>query len=67
MGIGLVRGHVGMLFDLAHSMLIKHPIAPQSMRACVHHLTAISIDSISTSMARDIDTGLAATTYFLGN
>jgi hypothetical protein len=30
-------------------------------------LTHISIDSISTSMASDIDPGLAATTYLPGN
>jgi hypothetical protein len=56
-----------MLFDLAHSMPMKHPVAPQSMRAWLYHLTVISVDSISMSMARDIDPGLAATTYFPGN
>jgi hypothetical protein len=61
------EGHVGMFFDLAHSLLMKHPVAPQSIRACIHHLTAVSVDSISTSMASDIDPGLAATTYLLGN
>jgi hypothetical protein len=30
------------------------------MRACVHHLTAVSVDLISMSMARDINQGLAA-------
>jgi hypothetical protein len=34
---------------------------PQSMRACMHCLTTMSVDSISTSTARDIGLGLAAT------
>jgi hypothetical protein len=37
------------------------------MRACVHRLTAVSVDSISTSTARDMGPGLAATTYLTGN
>jgi hypothetical protein len=37
------------------------------MRACVHHLTAVSVDSISTSTARDMGPGLAVTTYLTGN
>jgi hypothetical protein len=37
------------------------------MRACVHCLTAVSVDLISTFTARDISTGLAATTYLMGN
>jgi hypothetical protein len=37
------------------------------MRACVHRLTAVSIDSISMSTARDMGLGLAATTYLTGN
>jgi hypothetical protein len=35
--------------------------------ACVHHLTAMSVDSISTSMASDINPGLDAITYVWGN
>jgi hypothetical protein len=61
------RGCVGMLLDLAHSMLIKHLVTLQSMRAWVHRLTAVSINSISMSMVSDIDPGLAATTYLPGN
>jgi hypothetical protein len=37
------------------------------MRACMHCLTAMSINSISMSTARDIGLGLAATTYLTGN
>jgi hypothetical protein len=33
----------------------------------VHRLTAVSVDSISTSTARDIGPGLAATMYLTGN
>jgi hypothetical protein len=33
----------------------------------VHHLTAVSVDSISTLTARDIGPGLAATMYLTGN
>jgi hypothetical protein len=33
----------------------------------MHHLTAVSVDSISTSTARDMGPGLAATTYLTGN
>jgi hypothetical protein len=40
---------------------------PQSMRAWVHRLTTVSIDSISTSTMRDITPGLAAMTYLTGN
>jgi hypothetical protein len=58
---------VGTLFDCAHSTLMKQPVAPQSMRAYVHRLTAVSVDSISTSMASDIDPGLDAITYMRGN
>jgi uncharacterized membrane protein YoaK (UPF0700 family) len=56
-----------MLLSFAHSMSIKQPVALQSMRACVHHLTAVFVDSISTSTARDMGPGLAATTYLTGN
>jgi hypothetical protein len=62
-----VRGHVGILLSFANLMSIKQPIAPQSMRACVHHLTAVSVDSISISTARDMGPALAATTYLMGN
>jgi hypothetical protein len=65
--IGLVRGCVGMLLSFAHSMSMKQPVAPQSMRACVHHLTTVSINSISTSTVGGIGPGLAATTYLMGN
>jgi hypothetical protein len=58
---------VGILLSFAHSMSMKQPVALQSMRLCVHHLTAVSIDSISTSIMRDIGPGLAATTYLMGN
>jgi hypothetical protein len=37
------------------------------MRACVHRLTAMSVNSISTSTARDMGLGLAATIYLMGN
>jgi hypothetical protein len=33
----------------------------------VHRLTAVSVDSISTSTVRDIGPGLAATMYLMGN
>jgi hypothetical protein len=56
-----------MLLSFAHSMSMKQPVAPQSMRACVHCLTVVSVDSISTSTVRDIGPGLAATTYLTGN
>jgi hypothetical protein len=56
-----------MLLSFAHSMSMKQPVAPQSMRACVHRLTAVSVDLISTSTTRDISPGLAATTYLTGN
>jgi hypothetical protein len=65
--VGMLRGHVGMLLSFAHSMSMKQPVAPQSMRACVHHLTTVSIDSISTSTARDIGPRLATTMYLMGN
>jgi hypothetical protein len=42
-------------------------VVPQSMRACVHRLIAVSVDSISTSTMRDIGPGLADTTYLMGN
>jgi hypothetical protein len=48
-------------------MSIKHPVALQSMRACVHRLTAMSVNSISTSTARDMGPGLAAATYLTSN
>jgi hypothetical protein len=48
-------------------MSMKQPVAPQSMRACVHCLTAVSVDSISTSTTRDIGSGLAVTMYLTGN
>jgi hypothetical protein len=66
-GIGLVRGRVGMLLSFAYLMSMKQPLAPQSMRACVHCLTAVSVDSISISTVRDIGPGLAAMTYLMGN
>jgi hypothetical protein len=56
-----------MLLNFAHSMSIKQPVALQLMRACMHRLTAMSIDSISTSTVRDVGPGLAATTYLTGN
>jgi hypothetical protein len=56
-----------MLLIFSHSMSIKHPVAPQSMRACMHRLTAMSVNIISTSTARDMGPGLAATTYLTGN
>jgi hypothetical protein len=62
-----VRGCIGILLSFAHSMSIKQPIALQSMRACVHHLTTMCVDSISTSTARDMGPGLAATTYLTSN
>jgi hypothetical protein len=46
---------------------MKQPVAPQSMRACVHRLTAVSVDLISTLMASDINLGLDAITYVWGN
>jgi hypothetical protein len=58
---------VGTLLSFAHSMSMKQPVAPQSMRACVHHLTTVSVNSISMSTTRDIGLGLAATTYLTGN
>jgi hypothetical protein len=33
----------------------------------VHHLTAMSVDSISMSTVRDMGPGLAATTYLTGD
>jgi hypothetical protein len=54
----LDRGYVGTLLSFAHSMSIKQPVALQSMRACVHHLTTVSVDLISMSTARDIGPGL---------
>jgi hypothetical protein len=33
----------------------------------MHRLTAMSVDSISTSTVRDMGPGLAATTYLTGN
>jgi hypothetical protein len=62
-----VRGHVGILLNFANSMSIKQPVALQSMRALVHHMAAVSVDSISISTMRDIGPGLAATTYLTGN
>jgi hypothetical protein len=56
-----------MLLSFAHSMSMKQLVALQSMRACVHHLTAVSVDLISTSTVRDISPGLAATMYLMGN
>jgi hypothetical protein len=61
------QGCIGMLLSFAHSMSMKQPVALQSMRACVHHLTMVSVNSISTSTARDIGPGLAATMYLTGN
>jgi hypothetical protein len=37
-----------MLLSFTHSMSMKHPVAPQSMRACVHLLTTVSIDNPNT-------------------
>jgi hypothetical protein len=42
-----------MLLSFAHSMSMKQPVALQSMRACVHHLTVVSVDSISTFTRRE--------------
>jgi hypothetical protein len=64
--VGFMMGHVEMLFDPAYSMSMKHPVVLQSMRAWVYHLTAISVNLISTLMASDINPGLAATTYLPG-
>jgi hypothetical protein len=58
---------VGTLFDCAHLTLMKQLVAPQSIRACVHRLTAVSVNSISTSIASDSDPGLDAITYVQGN
>jgi hypothetical protein len=58
---------VGTLFNCAHSILMKQPVVPQSMRACVHHLTAMSVDLISMSITSDINPGLDAITYVWGN
>jgi hypothetical protein len=66
-GIRFVRVCIGMLFNLAHSISIKQPVAPQSTRAWVHHFTTVSIASISTLMRRDIDPGLGAMMYSMGN
>jgi hypothetical protein len=63
MGIILVEGCVEMLLSLAHLMSMKHLITLQSTRAWVHHLTTVSIASISTSMLSDITLGLEVTTY----
>jgi hypothetical protein len=49
-----------MLLSFAHSMSMKQPVALQSMRACVHRLTALSVDLISMSTTRDIGPGLTA-------
>jgi hypothetical protein len=62
-----VSEHVGTLFDCAHLILMKQPVAPQLMRACVHHMTAVSVDLISMSMASDINPGLDTITYLQGN
>jgi hypothetical protein len=62
-----MRGHVRMLLSFAHLMSMKQPVAPQSMRAFVYHLTTVSIDLISTSTVRDIGPGLTATMYLMGN
>jgi hypothetical protein len=58
---------VGTLFNHAHSISMKQLVAPQLIRACVHSLTAMFVNSISTSMASDIDLGLDAITYVWGN
>jgi hypothetical protein len=63
----LGEGTCGDVVELAHSMSMKQPIAPQSIRACVHCLIVVSVDSISMSTRRDISPGLAATTYLMGN
>jgi hypothetical protein len=39
----------------------------EAARACVRRLTAVFVDSISTSTARDISPGLTAMTYLTGN
>jgi hypothetical protein len=54
---------MGTLLSFAHLMSMKQPVALQSMRACMHRLTTVSIDLISTSTARDIGPGLTATMY----
>jgi hypothetical protein len=46
---------------------MKQPVAPQPIRACVHRLTAVSVDLISMLIASDIDPGLDAVTYMQGN
>jgi hypothetical protein len=38
---------VGTLFNHTHSISIKQPVAPQSMKACVHCLTTMSVNLIS--------------------
>jgi hypothetical protein len=48
-------------------MSMNQLVVLQSMRACVYHLTAVSVDSISTSTMRDIGPAFAATTYLMGN
>jgi hypothetical protein len=51
---------MGLLFNLAQSMSMKHLVAPQSMRAWVHHLTTVSVNFISILMVRNMAPGLAA-------
>jgi hypothetical protein len=63
----LGEGTCGYVISFAHSMLMKHPVVLQSMRACVHHLTTVSVDSISASTRRDIGPKLAAMMYLTGN
>jgi hypothetical protein len=58
---------MGMFLSFTHSMSMKQPVVPQSMRACVHQLIAVSVDSMSTSTRRDISPGLTATTSLTGN
>jgi ABC-type amino acid transport system permease subunit len=53
--------------NFTHLMSMKQLVVPQSMRACVHHLTAVYVDSISTFTRRDIGPGLAVMTYLTGN
>jgi hypothetical protein len=57
------RGKVRKQMDVP----LQQPVALQSMRAYVNHLTTVSVDLISTSTTMDIGPGLATTTFLTSN
>src|SRR3981189_621337 len=64
--MGVMRRRVERLFKRTYSVLMKRPVAPQSMSALVLRFIAVFVVSISTSMLSELSLGVAAMTNFFG-